>query len=77
MCSHRSQFPPLGDSEREPGDEVNVLALVKGYERYVFLFRDDQRDECLRTIGRCAANPELSFTWYDAAVLGQKLRDIM
>jgi hypothetical protein len=25
-------------------------------------------------LGRYASNPELSFTWYDAAVLSQKIR---
>jgi hypothetical protein len=54
--------------------EINVLALVKGEERYVFLFDDDNRVETLRQIGRYAANPELSFTWYDAAVISQKIR---
>ena len=54
--------------------EINVLALVKGKERYVFLFDDDNRVETLRQIGRYAANPELSFTWYDAAVMSQKIR---
>jgi hypothetical protein len=28
----------------------------------------------LRVLGRFASNPELSFTWYDAAVLSQKVR---
>jgi hypothetical protein len=54
--------------------EINVLALVKGQERYVFLFDDANRTETLRQIGRFAANPELSFTWYDAAVISQKIR---
>jgi hypothetical protein len=54
--------------------EINVLALVKGKERYVFLFDDENRVETLRQIGRYAANPELSFTWYDAAVMSQKIR---
>ncbi|PQO44580.1 hypothetical protein [Blastopirellula marina] len=55
-------------------EEINVLALVKGEERYVFLFSDQRRAEALRTLGRYASNPELSFTWYDAAVLSQKIR---
>lgn len=55
-------------------EEINVLALVKGEERYVFLFSDERRAEALRTLGRFASNPELSFTWYDAAVLSQKVR---
>lgn len=55
-------------------EEINVLALVKGEERYVFLFSDARRAEALRTLGRYASNPELSFSWYDAAVLSQKIR---
>lgn len=55
-------------------DDINVLALVKGKERYVFLFDDTQRAEALRTLGRYASNSELSFSWYDAAVLSQKVR---
>jgi len=54
--------------------DINVLALVKGSERYVFLFDDNNRAEALRTLGRYASNPELSFSWYDAAVLSQKIR---
>ena len=54
--------------------DINVLALVKGVERYIFLFDDDQKAECLRTLGRYATNPELSFNWYDAAILSQKIR---
>jgi len=54
--------------------DINVLALVKGAERYVFLYDDSSRAETLRTLGRYASNPELSFTWYDAAVLSQKIR---
>jgi hypothetical protein len=57
--------------------EVNVLALVKGEERYIFLFDDENRVNTLRTLGRYAADPELSFSWYDAAVLSQKIRDIL
>ena len=54
--------------------DINVLALVKGSERYVFLYDDASKAETLRTLGRYASNPDLSFTWYDAAVLSQKIR---
>ncbi len=54
--------------------DINVLALVKGSERYVFLYDDSSRAEALRVLGRYASNPELSFSWYDAAVLSQKIR---
>ena len=55
-------------------DMVNVLALVKEGERYVFLFDDNSRAQMLQAIGRYAADPELNFSWYDAAVLCQKVR---
>lgn len=54
--------------------DTNMLALVKGSERYVFLYTEANRQETLRTLGRFASNPELSFSWYDAAVLSQKIR---
>ena len=54
--------------------DINVLALVKGEERYVFLYDDSSRAATLRTLGRFASNPELSFSWYDAAVLSQRIR---
>lgn len=55
-------------------EDINVLALVKGTERYIFLYDDANRSNALRVLGRYASNPELSFTWYDAAVLSQKIR---
>lgn len=55
--------------------EINVLALVKGEERFVFLFDDMNRDETLRQLARFAADPELDFSWYDAAMLSRKIRD--
>ena len=58
----------------EVSDDINVLALVKGEERYIFLYNDSNRSETLRLLGRYASNPELSFSWYDAAVLSQKIR---
>jgi hypothetical protein len=55
---------------------MNVLALVKGSERYVFLYDDESLRPLLQTLGRYAADPDLSFTWYDAAILSQKVRRI-
>ena len=55
-------------------DDINVLALVKGEERYIFLYDDGNRSKALRVLGRYASNTDLSFSWYDAAVLSQKIR---
>lgn len=54
---------------------VRILALVKGEQRYVFVFDSASRAETLRTLGRFASNPDLDFTWYDAAVLGKRIRE--
>ena len=65
---------PINEGFAAVSQDINVLALVKGQERYVFLYNDRNRAETLRVLGRFASNPELSFTWYDAAVLSQKIR---
>lgn len=66
-------IPPKGRDMRN--QDINVMALVKGTERYVFLYDDDHQREALQTLGRFASNPGLSFTWYDAAVLSQRVRE--
>ena len=53
---------------------TNVIALVKDAERYIFLYDDDSAAALLQTLGRFAGDPDLSFSWYDAAVLSQKVR---
>jgi hypothetical protein len=57
-----------------PSRDINVIALVKGGERYVFLYDDDSHEDAIKAIARHAANPDLNFSWYDAAVLGEKVR---
>ncbi len=56
-------------------NDINILALAKGEERYIFLYNEDSRNEALRTLGRYASNTDLSFSWYDAAVMSQKVRN--
>lgn len=53
-----------------------LIALVKGAERYIFAFddTDEGRQKVLIQFGIYAADHELSFTWYDAAVLSQKVK---
>ena len=55
--------------------EINVLALVKGDEKFIFLFDDTNRDATLRQLAHFAADPEVNFSWYDAATLCRKIRD--
>jgi len=53
---------------------INVVALVKDTERYIFLYDNDSAPALMQTLGRFAGDPDLSFSWYDAAVLSQKVR---
>jgi len=55
-------------------DDLNIIALLKGKEKYIWLYADNQRDRLIRNIGSCAADKRLSLTWYDAAVLAQRVR---
>ena len=71
---HRHAELSLGNEFDTVEQDIKVIALIKGEERYVFLYNDNNRAETLRLLGRYASNPELSFTWYDAAVLSQKIR---
>ncbi len=55
--------------------EFNVLALIKGNERYVFVYDDEAHEPLIDVLRDHAADPRLSFTWFDAAVLTEKARE--
>ena len=55
--------------------EFNVLALVKGNERFVFVYDDDSRATLIDDFRARAADPTVNFTWFDAAVLTDKARE--
>jgi hypothetical protein len=61
--------------ERPVRREFNVLALIKGSERYVFVYDDDSRPTLIDALRDLAADPALSFSWFDAAVLTDKARE--
>ena len=65
---------PIDNGTDAVEKDIKVIALIKGEEQYVFLYNENNRSETLRLLGRYASNPELSFSWYDAAVLSQKIR---
>ncbi len=58
----------------KPAADVNVLGLVRGNEHYFFMYLDTQRADAMECIGQFAGHLELSFNWFDAAVLNQKIR---
>lgn len=56
---------------------MNVLALVRDGHRYVFLYDDNSVDTVLTTLSDYASDPDLEFTWYDAAVMAQRVRALI
>ena len=54
--------------------DLNVLALMKGSERFIFVFDDNSRDEILQAIRDRAACPRSTLSWADAAILTDRLR---
>jgi hypothetical protein len=54
--------------------DLNVLALFKGEERFIFVYDDQSRAEVLDAIRNTAANPDIAFNWFDAAVLTERAK---
>ena len=52
--------------------ELNVLALIKGDEKYVFVYDDTSREQLLDTFRDQAGDARLSLSWFDAGVLTRK-----
>jgi hypothetical protein len=54
--------------------ELSVLALIRGRERFVYVYDDESRDQLIEVIRAQAASPAISLSWYDAAVLTERAR---
>ena len=55
--------------------EMNILAMAKGCERYIFLYDDQSYDSLIGLFDKFAANPDLNFSSADANLMGQKARE--
>lgn len=55
--------------------ELNVLALYKGAERFIFVYDDDSRDTLIDEFRHRAADPAVALNWFDAAVLTERVRN--
>ena len=55
-------------------NDLNVLALFKGTERFIFVYDDDSRDEVVAAVRDAAADPAVALNWFDAAVLTERSR---
>lgn len=49
------------------------LVLNKGSEKFIFRYPNGNEGQLLDALVASAANPELDFDWFDAAVLSFKL----
>ncbi|MBM3979100.1 MAG: hypothetical protein FJ304_02225 [Planctomycetes bacterium] len=56
--------------------ELNVLALIKGEERFIFVYDDDSTDVLIDDIRDKAADPAVALNWFDAAVLTERVRNV-
>lgn len=54
---------------------MTIIIYPRGPERYILIYTDEQRAEALRTLGRWACNPGLSFDWFDAVKLSMKVKE--
>jgi hypothetical protein len=52
----------------------NVVALIKGHERFVFVYDETSRDMLIDEIRYQAADPDSPINWHDAGLLTQKIR---
>ena len=55
--------------------ELNVLALFKGEERYIFVYDEESSEALIDDIRNKAADPTITINWFDAAVLTERIRN--
>ncbi len=54
-------------------DAPRQLVLVKKDQRWVFRYRVGQEAAVLRTLATAAKDPDVTFDWFDAAVLSHQM----
>jgi hypothetical protein len=54
--------------------DIAVIAFVKQGERWVVIYPADRWQQAIHQISRWAADRDLSLSWYDAAMIAQKVR---
>ncbi|QDT18188.1 hypothetical protein [Alienimonas californiensis] len=76
MLTRRPQPLPAAPAPgAAPPSGVRVVALTRGEERFVYLFRADRVADCLARLAVHAADPSLSLTAADAALLAERIRE--
>ncbi len=54
--------------------EVNVLVLLKGSHRFVYIFDDQSRQELSDVIAFQASDSQSTLSWFDAVVLNKRIK---
>ena len=54
--------------------DFHVLALVKGEHQFVYIFDDMGWDDLVETLCQQAEDPNLEFSWFDAALLSHRAK---
>ncbi len=56
-------------------EERNLLVLIKGGERFIFLYCDESKDAVVEDIYSKASDPACGLNWYDAQILAKRVRN--
>ena len=56
-------------------NELNVLALIKGPEHYIFVYDEESRPLVIDSFRDMAADPHINLSWFDAMVLTTKAHE--
>ena len=58
-----------------PARERLFVSIIRGGQHYVFLYTPATARDVIRVFARFAADPELAFTWHDAATLTKRVKE--
>ncbi len=56
-------------------NDLNVLALIKGAEHYIFVYDEQSRPQVIEDFRTLAGDPDLDFSWFDAMVMTKRARE--
>jgi hypothetical protein len=54
--------------------DFHVLALVKGEHQFVYIFDEMGWDDLVETLCQQAEDPDIEFSWFDAALLSHRAK---
>jgi len=54
--------------------ERYVLVFVKDTHRHIFIYDDESNEKLIHHLRNLAADPNVSVSWFDAAILTEKIR---